>query len=87
MSETREPADAGRNAGVQSRSQTGAPWLLALLLVLLTATVAHAEVGTGFSSLFNVDTRWGFGTSSTVSGLFTVDTRFSGSAEFPVRRC
>ena len=51
----------------------------AVLLILLTATVARAEVGTGFSSLFNVDTRWGFGTSFGVSGYFTVDTRFSGS--------
>ena len=62
-----------------SRSQTGAPRLFALLLALFSATVAHAEVGKGLSSLFNVDTRWGFGTSASVSGFFPVDTRFSGS--------
>lgn len=71
--ETRKSADAT----VQSRSQTGAPRVLALLLLL--AAVAHAEVGNGLSSLFNVDTRWGGGTSLGVSGFFTVDTRFSGS--------
>ena len=62
-----------------SRSQTGALRLFALLLALFSATVARAEVGTGLSSLFNVDTRWGFGTSASVSGFFPVDTRFSGS--------
>ena len=66
---------------LRTASSTLAPVarMLALLLVLLTAIVARAEVGTGFSALFDVDTRWGFGTGSAVSSFFRVDTRFSGS--------
>jgi len=56
------------------------PRMCALLLVMLAATMSRAEVGTGLSSLFNVDTRWGFGTGFGVSGFFITDTRFSGSA-------
>lgn len=71
-------------AAAQSRSQTGAPFafarrLLPLLPGLLVATLASAEIGTGMSLLLTVDTRWGFGTSASVSGFFRVDTRFSGS--------
>ena len=36
---------------------------------------AKAEQGIGTSSLFTVDTRWGFSDGAGVSGFFTVDTR------------
>lgn len=39
-----------------------------------------AEQGLGTSSLFTVDTRWGFSDGASVSGLFRIDTRLSGSA-------
>lgn len=52
---------------------------LLLALLMLLPALARAVVGTGLSPLFNVDTRWGGGTSAAVSGFFTVDTRFSGS--------
>jgi hypothetical protein len=40
----------------------------------------QAEEGTGISSSFAVDTRWGFSEGAAVSGFFMVDTRLSGSA-------
>lgn len=41
MSETNQPANVSRDAKAQSRSQTGAPWLLIVLLNLAAAS-AHA---------------------------------------------
>ena len=46
----------------------------------LCAVNALADQGIGTSSLFTVDTRWGFSGGAAVSGFFTVDTRLSGSA-------
>ena len=54
--------------------------LFLMFLLLCPALPGHAEVGTGQSTLFNVDTRWGFGTGAGVSELFQVNTRFSGSS-------
>jgi hypothetical protein len=47
-----------------------------LLAALLTGPV-QADVGSGVSGLFTVDTRYGFNFGSGVSSLFTVDTRHS----------
>ena len=49
-----------------------------LLLAAFLAGPVRAEVGSGVSGLFTVDTRYGFSLGSGVSGFFTVDTRHSG---------
>ena len=54
-----------------------APLVGCLLLAALLARPVRAEVGSEVSSLFTVDTRYGFSLGSGVSGLFTVDTRHS----------
>jgi hypothetical protein len=47
------------------------------LLASFLAEPVRAEVGSGVSGLFTVDTRYGFNLGSEVSGFFTVDTRHS----------
>ena len=53
---------------------------LALLLSAFFSIVLQAEQGTGTSSLFTLDTRYGLGSGSGTSPLFIVDTRSPGSA-------
>lgn len=54
-------------------------WLAAVVWLLSWWPVL-AEQGLGTSSLFTVDTRWGFSGGAAVSGWFSIDTRLSGSA-------
>ena len=50
----------------------------------LNVTLAFADLGTGVSSDFAVDTRYGFSGGANVSLPFAVDTRYSGSSGIAV---
>ncbi len=52
----------------------------AIAVCCLWAINGLAVQGVGTSSVFTVDTRWGFSERSAVSGFLTIDTRLSGSA-------
>lgn len=61
---------------------TGATWrtVSALLSALALTLPLRAEVGSGDSSLFTVDARYGLSLGGNSSGRFIVDTRLSGNA-------
>ena len=61
-----------------SRSAPRCALVASLMLTLLLAGPARAEVGNGISGLFTVDTRYGFSLGAGISGFFSVDTRHSG---------
>ena len=61
---------------------TGATWrtVSALLSALALTLPLRADVGSGDSSLFTVDARYGLSLGGNSSGRFIVDTRLSGNA-------
>ncbi len=69
-----------REIKYSARRMLNNSWAMMLVLSFQLIFTAQAEQGSGTSTLFTVDTRWGFSEGAAVSGFFTIDTRLSGSA-------
>jgi pimeloyl-ACP methyl ester carboxylesterase len=77
---TNKPKARGLVAAAKTAANVPARFLaMAFLCLMLGILSVRAEVGVGFSSLFTIDTRYGFSEGAAVSSRFILDTRLSGS--------